>query len=334
MRGLAPGGYAAAMAELVEPVRASPRPASDDVDLLPVRTGTVRTWQTLRRNPLFWTGVSIAGGVILAGILAPVLAPYDPIEEFRDAMPLSGDALGPTDRFPLGTDTNGRDYLTRLLYGARSSLIIGIGANLLAAVIGLAVGATAALAGSPSLGLGGGRRLRLPVESVLMRLTDLWLSLPILLLTITLAFVLGNSVSLVIIIIGTTLWTGMARLVYGRMLVLRESEFVDASRALGATTRRIFARHLLPHVLPMLVVYASLGIAAAILFEATLAFLGAGVPPPYPTWGSMLSDGTGYIYSDPRLAVLPGLAITLTVLGFNLLGDALRDALDPRAWRA
>ena len=321
------------MAELVEPVHASRSSSSDDVDLLPVRTGTVRAWRTLRRNPLFWLGAAIAGGLILVGLLAPFIAPHGPTDEFRDVMPLSGDALGPTADFPLGTDRNGRDYLSRLLYGASASLLIGIGANVLAAVIGLIVGATAALAGSPSLGLGD-RRMRLPVESVLMRFTDLWLAMPILLLTITLAFVLGNSIGLVIAIIGTTLWTGMARLVYGRLLVLRESEFVEASRALGSTTSRVFGRHLLPHVLPLLVVYASLGIAATILFEATLAFLGAGVPTSVPTWGTMLSDGTGFIYTDPRLALLPGLCITLTVLGFNLLGDALRDALDPRAWRA
>ena len=321
------------MAELVESVPANPSSVGDDVDLLPVRTGSARTWRTLRGNPLFWIGAVIAGGVILVGVLAPVIAPYDPIEEFRDVMPLTGDALGPTAEFPLGTDRNARDYLSRLIHGARSSLIIGIGANLIAAGIGLAVGATAALAGSPAVRVGG-RRVRVPVESALMRLTDLWLSLPILLLTITLAFVLGNSMSLVIVIIGMTLWTGMARIVYGRMLVLRESEFVEASRALGTSTSRIFGRHLLPHVLPVIVVYASLGIAATILFEATLAFLGAGVPPPLPTWGSMLSDGTEFIYTDLRLALLPGLCITLTVLGFNLLGDALRDALDPRGWRA
>ncbi len=321
------------MAELVEPVHASLTASPDDVDLLPVRTGSTRTWRTLRANPLYWVGAVIAATMVLAGVLAPVIAPYGPTEEFRDLMPLSGDALGPTEQFPLGTDRVGRDYLSRLLYGATTSLIIGIGANLIAAVIGLAVGATAALAGSPSFGLAG-RRVGFPVESVLMRLTDLWLSMPILLLTITLAFVVGNSIGLVIAIIGTTLWTGMARLVYGRLLVLRESEFVDASRALGSSSRRVFVRHLVPHVLPLLVVYASLGIAATILFEATLAFLGAGVPPPIPTWGSMLSDGTEYIYTDPRLALLPGLCITLTVLGFNLLGDALRDALDPRGWRA
>jgi peptide/nickel transport system permease protein len=321
------------MAELVEPVPASPRTAStDDVDFMRVRTGADRTWRTLRRNPIFWVGLVLAGGMLGAAVLAPVLAPYDPLEQFRDAIPASGDPAGPSDRFLLGTDRSGRDYLSRLLWGARTSLIIGIGANVLATVLGLAVGATAALAGSPAVTVRG-RRFGLPVESSLMRLTDLWLSFPILLLTITMAFVFGASVGLVVIIIGTTLWTATARLVYGRTLVLREAEFVQASRALGSTTRTIFFRHLFPHLLPLLVVYASLGIAATVLFEATLSYLGAGVPPPTPTWGTMLADHITYFRTDPRLVLLPGLCITITVLGFNLLGDALRDALDPRAWR-
>jgi len=200
-------------------------------------------------------------------------------------------------------------------------------------VLGLLVGATAALAGRPRIRLPFGRGIAVPVESLLMRFTDLWLSFPVLLLTITLAFVLGASESLVAIIIGLTLWTSTARIMYGRVLVLRESDFVDASRALGASTSRIFLRHLVPHLAPLLVVYASLGIATAVLFESTLSYLGAGVPPPTPTWGTMLAEYLDYLATDPRLVLLPGLCITVTVLAFNLLGDALRDALDPRGWR-
>lgn len=307
-----------------------PSPQIDDLDQTPIRTGRERAWRTLRRNPSFWVGAVLVGGILAAAGLAPILAPHDPLEPFRDAISANGDPAGPSDRFPLGTDRHGRDYLSRLLYGGRTSLLIGIGANLIATTLGLAVGATAALAGSPTIALGRGRRLALPVESVLMRLTDLWLSVPILLLTITVAFVVGPSIGLVVVIIGMTLWTGTARIMYSRLLVLRGSEFVQASRALGSSTTAVFVRHLMPHLLPLLVVYASLGIAATVLFEATLSYLGAGVPPPTPTWGTMLADYASYFRTDPRLVVLPGLGVTLTVLGFNLLGDALRDALDPR----
>lgn len=292
----------------------------------------VHIWRRLRRDPLFWAGATLSVGMVVVALLAPMLAPYSPTEQFRDAIPATGDPAGPSDRFLLGTDRSGRDYLSRLIWGARTSLTIGIGANLIATALGLAVGAAAALAGMPRVRIGRWR-IGVPVESLLMRATDLWLSFPILLLTIAAAFVLGPSVELVIAVIGMTLWSATARVVYGRMLVLRSATFVDAARALGTSTVAIFTRHLLPHVLPILVVYASLGIASTILFEATLSYLGAGVPPPTPTWGTMLADHITWFASDPRLVMLPGLCIAIAVLGFNLLGDALRDALDPRAWR-
>lgn len=338
-RDRAEGGLARPEYAALVTASADARPATFDVDppgeadLAPVRTGRARAWGTLRRNPVFWVGAALAGSMLLAGILAPLLAPYDPIVPYRDAIAANGDAAGPSERFLLGTDRHGRDFLSRLLFGARTSLVIALGANVIATTLGLAIGATAALAGAPSIPLGRGRRLPIPLESILMRLTDLWLSVPILLLTITLAFVIGASTGLVVVVIGMTLWTGTARIVYNRMRVLRTSEFVDASRALGSSTPATFRRHLLPHVLPILVVYASLGVAASVLFEATLSYLGAGVPPPTPTWGTILAEYASYFRTDPRLVVLPGLCVTITVLGFNLLGDALRDALDPRAWR-
>lgn len=326
------GTTLSAMVELVEPIPATPASAFRDEDLVgPVYGGRARVWRTLRRSRSFWVGATLSGLIVFIAAMAPVLAPHDPLEQFRDAIPASGDPAGPSARFPLGTDPAGRDYLSRLMYGARTSLVIGIGANFMAVILGVAVGATAALAASPSVHVGRGRRIRIPVEGGLMRLTDLWISFPILLLTITIAFVLGPSVGLVVVIIGLTLWTATARIVYGRMLVLRESAFFEASRAVGATMWHIFGRSLLPHLLPLIVVYASLGIAAAVLFEATLSYLGAGVPPPTPTWGTMLADHVSWFATQPRLVALPGLCITLTVLGFNLLADALRDALDPRA---
>ncbi len=316
----------------MKPIPATPASASrDDAFVGIAQGGTERAWRTLRKSPSFWIGTVLVTTIIAIAVLAPLLAPYDPLEQFRDAIPANGDPAGPSDRFPLGTDPSGRDYLSRLMYGARTSLIIGLGANVIAIMLGVAVGAMAGLAASPSVRVGRTRRIRIPVEGGLMRLTDLWLSFPILLLTITLAFVLGPSVQLVVVIIGLTLWTATARIVYGRMLVLRETSFVEASRAVGASTRHLFQRSLLPHLLPLIVVYAALGLAAAVLFEATLSYLGAGVPPPTPTWGTMLADHVSWFATQPRLVVLPGLCIAVTVLGFNLLADALRDALDPRA---
>ena len=212
--------------------------------------------------------------------------------------------------------------------------MIGIGANLIATILGLLVGSVAALVRSPRVPLPGGHSVRIPLESVLMRLTDLWLAFPVLLLTIAIAGVVGPSVELVIFIIATTLWTATARIVYTRMVIMRTSGFVEASAALGGSGWHVFLRHHLPNVTPLLVVYASLGIAATVLFEATLSYLGVGVPPPTPTWGTMLAGNLGRFVTDPRLVLLPGLAITITVLAFNLLGDSLRDAMDPRSWGA
>jgi peptide/nickel transport system permease protein len=165
-----------------------------------------------------------------------------------------------------------------------------------------------------------------------MRFTDVVLSLPALLLAIALVAISGPSLFLVTVVIGGLLWTATARVVYGRMRLLRELEFVVAARALGASSFRILWRHVLPHVVSLIVVYATLGIAAAVLFEAGLSFLGVGVPPPAASWGVMISEHASYYRTDPRLLVLPGAAIMLTVLAFNLLGDSLRDAIDPHGW--
>jgi len=296
--------------------------------------GRSRVWHILAHDPMFWVGATIVTLVVLGALLAPFIAPHDPLEQFRDAINAKGDPTGPSAEFPLGVDMVGRDYLSRLLWGARTSLLIGIGANVIATALGLLVGSIAALARSPRLPLPGRRSVGIPVESLLMRATDLWLAFPVLLLTIAVAAVVGPSVELVIVIIATTLWTATARIVYMRMVILRGSAFVEASRALGGSGPHIFWRHHLPNVSPLLVVYASLGIAATILFEATLSYLGVGVPPPTPTWGTMLADHIGRFVTDPRLVMLPGFAITITVLAFNLLGDSLRDAMDPRSWGA
>ena len=166
-----------------------------------------------------------------------------------------------------------------------------------------------------------------------MRTTDAILSFPVLLLAIALVAIVGASLGLVVGVIAGVLWTGIARIVYSRMVVLREADFIVAARALGVPEPRILGRHILPHLTSIIAVYATLGIASTVLFEATLSFLGVGVPLPTATWGQMISQHLGYYDSDPRLVILPGLAIMITILAFNLLGDALADAFDPHRWR-
>jgi peptide/nickel transport system permease protein len=289
-------------------------------------------WRRLRRDPWFWIGGGIVALILLAALLAPLVAPYDPTFGFRvrdgGLMP-NGDPVGPGSQFLLGTDRLGRDVLSRLIYGARTSLTVGLAANVVATLFGSAVGATAGFVGNPRARIGP-ISLRLPVETLLMRMTDVLLSLPALLIAIALAAVVGPSLGVVVFVIAAILWTTTARIVYGRVLDIKRRDFIEAAEALGAPPWRILLRHVLPHVTPLVVVYATLGIAATILFEATLSYLGVGVPPPTPSWGAMIAEHTSFYASEPRLVLLPGLAIVITILAFNLLGDALRDALDPQ----
>ncbi len=297
-----------------------------------------RVWRHLRRNPAFWLGASGVTLIVGVALLAPLVAPYDPVFQFRgDGLTPAGDPLGPTSRFLLGTDSLGRDELSRLVFGARSSLVVAIVGTLSATVIGVTVGAVAGFVGTVRytipLPRGHAAAISLPIESLLMRLTDAVLSFPILLLAIALVAVIGSSLGLVVAIVAGFLWTSIARIVYSRMIVLREQDFVLAALALGVSSRRILSRHVLPHLASVIVVYATLGIAAAVLFEATLSFLDVGVPSPAPSWGSMISDSITYANTQPRVVILPGLAIMATILAFNLLGDALADALDPHHWK-
>lgn len=294
----------------------------------------MRAWSALRHDPAFWVGLVLAILIVGAALAAPVLAPHDPDEAFRSLMPPDGTALPPSDAFPLGTDPDGRDYLSRLLFAGRATLLVGVGANLVAMLIGLAVGLVAGYAGTVHVSLPFGRRLPIPVEGFLMRVTDVALAFPALLLAVAASAVLGRSLGLVAIIIAAVLWTTTARLVYGRVRTLRSAEFVVAARALGSGDRTILHRHLLPFVLPMVLVYGALGIATTITFEATLSFLGAGAPASDPTWGRMLAEAVGWYRTDLRLPLVPGLAIALTVLAFTLLGEAARDAAEPRTRRA
>lgn len=292
-----------------------------------------RLWRGLRTDPGFWMGVATVLAMITLAAAADLVAPYDPNFAIRGSgLTPSGDPVGPGSDFLLGTDRLGRDYASRLIHGARTSLTVGIGANVVATVIGTVIGSIAAFGGNVTL-RAGRFRAALSVESALMRATDVVLSLPALLLAIALVAIVGPSLWLVTLVIGGLLWTSTARIVYSRMRLIRELEFVVAARALGASSYRILWRHVLPHVMSLIVVYATLGIAGAVLFEAGLSFLGVGVPPPAASWGVMIAEHASYYRTDPRLLLLPGGAIMLTVLAFNLFGDALRDALDPHRLR-
>jgi peptide/nickel transport system permease protein len=273
-------------------------------------------WQRLRRDR-----AALVGGVVVlvlaaAALLAPLIAPYDPNVRFRDGLTDVGQPMAPGGRFILGTDALGRDLLSRLIWGGQLSLVIGVAANSLAVALGLLLGATAGY-------------LQGFVGQVVMRTVDVMMSFPPLLLAVALAAVLRPSVGVVIVVIALTYWIYLARIVYGQTLSLREKEFVEAARAIGASQTTIIIRHLLPHLASVAIVYATLGIAATVLTEASLSYLGIGVRPPTASWGSLIREGQQYYRAAPWLILFPGLALTLAVMGFNLLGDGLRDALDP-----
>ncbi len=269
-----------------------------------------------KRSRLALGGVFVIFVLYAVAILAPLLAPYDPIAQPVNLVassylgPLSGSHL-------LGTDQFGRDVLSRILYGARISLAIGFVATGIAVTLGTLLGAVAGYAGGW-------------VDSVLMRFTDMVLAFPRLVLLILLVALFSPSLTLIILVLGLTQWPGTTRIVRGDVLSLREREYIQAARALGFGRWRIIFRHLVPNVLAPVIVTATLGIGNTIVMEAGLSFLGLGVQPPTPSWGSMVSDGRQNLIGAWWVATFPGLAIVLTVLAFNLVGDALRDALDPR----
>ncbi|HVC82088.1 MAG TPA: ABC transporter permease [Chloroflexota bacterium] len=293
--------------------------AADDEEAHHYRSHWELAWYRLRRNKAALLGAIIVLLLVVAAVFAPLLAPHDPNQPFDSGMTLDGSPTSPNGTFLLGADTLGRDLLSRILYGARVSLTIGVVANGLAMVIGVAVG----LVGGYFKGW---------VGTAVMRLTDVMMAFPVLLLAIALVAVLKPSLWIVIGVIAFVYWTPIARIVHGQVLTIKEREFVEAALAVGAGQWRIVFRHVLPHLVPVIIVYTTLGIATNVLFEAALSFLGVGVQPPTPSWGAMISDGQNYYRSAPWLVLYPGLAIMLTVLGFSLLGDGLRDALDP-AWR-
>jgi peptide/nickel transport system permease protein len=258
-------------------------------------------------------GVYLVLGIAAAAIIGPWVVPDHPT-----AQTLAERLTGPSWRHPLGMDELGRDVLARLLTGGRISLLVGVSVVSLSAAIGIAVGAIAGYAGRW-------------VDEVAGRVMDVLLAFPGILLAIALVAVLGPSLRNVVLALVAIGWVGYARLVRGQVLRLRELEYVQAARALGAPVSRILLRHVIPGTLPAVAVQATLGMAGAILSEAALSFLGLGVQPPTPSWGTMLDAGRSHLFDAPHLTIFPGLAIALIVLGFNFAGDHLRDRLDPRA---
>ena len=254
--------------------------------------------------------------VVVAAIFAPWLAPFDPTQQFFDGLTLEGAPLPPNEEFMLGTDLLGRDLLSRLIYGARTSLISGIVSNGIAVIIGTLVGITAGF-------------VRGWIGSLLMRLTDLMMAFPALLLAIALAAILRPSLWIVALVIAMVNWVQIARVIYSETISLASKDFVAVERTIGASAKRILFSHLLPHLLPTIMVWATLGISTTVLLEATLSFLGVGVQPPMPSWGNIIFESQTYFTSAVWLVLFPGLAIIALSLSFNLVGDALRDELDP-----
>ncbi len=268
------------------------------------------------RDRLACFGLLVIVTFISLAVFAPVIAPYNPSEQFFDGLTPEGSPLPPSSRFWFGSDTNGRDQFSRLLYGAQTSLLIGIVANGISVVIGTALGLIAGF-------------IRGFAGAAIMRMTDLMMAFPPLLLAIALAAILKPGLNIVILVIALVNWVQIARVIYSETVALSEREYIEAARSMGASNVRILVRHLLPHLVPTVIVYATLGIATTVLLESMLSFLGRGVQPPTPAWGMMIFESQSYFLSAPWLVFIPGGAILVLALAFNLVGDGLRDALDP-----
>ncbi|HYE00245.1 MAG TPA: ABC transporter permease [Alphaproteobacteria bacterium] len=267
-----------------------------------------------RKSSVF--GLVVVATMVAAALFAPWLAPLPPNEQFFEGLSLEGAPLPPNGQFWLGTDQLGRDLLSRLIYGARTSLLVGVVANGVAVLLGTLLGVIA--------GYARGR-----LGAAIMRFTDLMMAFPALLLAIALAAIFQPSLWIVAMVIAMVNWVQIARVIYTETTALAERDYIEACRALGAHWPRILLRHILPHLVPTVLVYATLGIATTVLLEATLSFLGIGVRPPEPSWGNIIYENQTYFATAPWLVFCPGAAILLLALGFNLLGDGMRDALDP-----
>jgi peptide/nickel transport system permease protein len=277
----------------------------------PVRWWIHRLW----RYRLMLLGAVLVAGVGLAALLAGPLAPHDPTTLDIDAI-----LAQPGARHLFGTDELGRDIFSRVVYGARYALLIGVAVVVIEAIIGIVLGSSAAYFGGW-------------MDALLMRVVDIMLAVPTLVLALAIAGVLGGGLGNMILAIGITGWREFARLIRGQVLVIRSAVYVEAARAVGAGDARVLARHVLPNALGTVIVFTTLEMPAALLWAASLSFLGLGAQPPTPEWGAMVAEGRGFIGQAWWVSTFPGLAIMTTVLGFNFLGDGLRDLLDPRTAR-
>ena len=286
------------------------------------RSPWLLAWQRLRRDRVAMISMVLIVLIILMAIFAPLatwITGHPPNEQYRQ-IGLTPDGLpkGPSSQFWMGTDDLGRDIFVRIAYGARVSLLVGVVATGIAVAIGVIVGLAAGFFG----GL---------VDTVLARLVDVILCVPFLLVAIALVSITGPGLSITILVIGFFSWASVARIVRGQVLSLREREFVEAARSLGASDRRIMFVDILPNVLAPVIVYTTLLIPVVIVVEATLTFLGLGLPPPTADWGGMISDGQAYYTTSWWFLIFPGAALLITTLAFNLFGDGVRDAFDPRS---
>ena len=277
-----------------------------------------RLWKSFKEFPMVYLGSLIVFLLIVTALFSPQIAHLNPLTQFNNGLNPDGTPIAPNHQFILGTDEMGRDVFSRVIYGSRVSLEVGIFASFISLVIGTTLGLTA--------GFFGGF-----IDTIIMRFTDTVLAFPFILFAMALVAVLGPSVENVFIAIGLLGWGVMARVVRGQVLAVKEFEYVQAERALGASTARIMFKVILPNVLGPVMVLTTLSVGFNILAEAALSFLGIGVRPPTPTWGSMISEGLQTMNFAPWMMWAPGLALLVAVLGFNLLGDGLRDILDPHS---
>jgi peptide/nickel transport system permease protein/oligopeptide transport system permease protein len=299
------------------PVQGAEEAPEEQHDLGASRTLRADAWRRLRKNKLALAGLFWIIIVILIAATADLWVKSTLVDPtFIDTATVSQQKLNPPSRaHPMGTDTLGRDIASRVIYGARVSLLVGVVAVAIMVIIGLIAGAFAAYYGGWW-------------DSVIMRTADVFLAFPYVLFAIVLIAVLGKGVQNVFLAIGILGWPSIARVFRSSIFGVKENEFVDAARSMGASTRRILFRHIMPNAISPIIVVATMTVGAAILTEAALSFLGMGVQPPSPSWGGMLSEARSYLFSAPWLMLYPGVAILSTVLAFVLLGDGLRDALD------
>ena len=289
---------------LCGPVSSMQVPASSSISALSA---------LLRSRPLAAAGLALLTAFALAAVFAPQLAPHNPTQ-----LDLHARMLAPAPAHPFGTDELGRDILSRILYGARISLTVAVSVVAISLTIGLVAGGLAGF-------YGGAADIVLNVY-----VSNAFLALPGILLAIAFVAFLGPGLLNLILALSISGWVGYARLVRAQVMAVRQREFVEAARSLGASDLRLLTRHILPSIVQPVIVQAAIGMAGAVLAEATLSFLGLGIPAPAPSWGSMLNEARGHLFDSPHMVVFPALAVMLAVLSFNFLGDALRDLLDPR----